>query len=135
MSDAAAISSESLSRHLELALGHSACFEEYQELYRKGHPGITAVIREFAARLAETLCHVDELKNPEIILVGGELAVWFDSLCPLLKAEMATRKITVPVREGLLGADAASLGAVRICLDQFMNKKQSITAGLTASRA
>lgn len=135
ISDAAAISSESLSRHLELALGHSACFEEYQELYRKGHPGITAVIREFAARLAETLCHVDELKNPEIILVGGELAVWFDSLCPLLKAEMATRKITVPVREGLLGADAASLGAVRICLNQFMNKKQSITAGLTASRA
>ena len=55
ISDAAAISSESLSRHLELALGHSACFEEYQELYRKGHPGITAVIREFAARLAETL--------------------------------------------------------------------------------
>ncbi len=66
----------------ELALGHSACFEEYQELYRKGHPGITAVIREFAARLAETLCHVDELKTPRSSLWAGELAVWFDFSVP-----------------------------------------------------
>lgn len=133
--DGGAITAESLSRNLEQALGRGACFEEYQELYRKGHPGITAVIQEFAAQLAEVLCYVDELKNPEVILVGGELAVWFDSLCPLLKTEMAARNMSVPVQEGLLGANAASLGAVRICLDHFMTKRQTLAAGLTASRA
>lgn len=116
------ISAESLSRHLEQALGHSAYFEEYQELYRTGHPGIVSVIREFSSRLAETIGQVNEQKNPEIILLSGEPAVWFESLYPLLKTEMAARKITVPVREGLLGADAASLGAVRLCLDRLMEQ-------------
>lgn len=131
----AAITADSLSHHLEQALGHSACFEEYQELYRKGHPGITVVIREFAARLAEALCHVDELKKPEIILVSGELAVWFESLYPLLKTEMAARGICVPVREGLLGADAAPLGSVRLCLDHFKKQETVSTGGPDRQRS
>lgn len=128
----ASISSEALSRNLEQALGRSACFEEYQELYRKGHPGLAAVLQDYSANLAVALENIETLQDPEIILVGGELAVWYDVLCPLLKTEMNSRKMTLPVREGLLGSDAAPLGAVRVCLNHFMNERQSAAAGLAA---
>lgn len=129
------ITTEALYRNLEQVLGHIVCFEEYQELYRKGHPGIVAVLQDYAANLAVALSNIERLHHPEIILIGGELAVWYDILCPLLKTEMNSRRMTVPVRDGLLGPDAASLGAVRVCLNHFMTERQAMAAGLEVHRA
>ncbi len=126
------LSLPAFSSALEEAFGRSACFEEYEDRFRRGDPRISAVLRSFSADLADLVKIIAHRENPDRILIGGDLTVWFQSFFPFLEQELQARRLSLVIETGQLGTNAGCLGAVRICLDRSPDRKEPVAGPVSA---
>lgn len=69
------------------------------------------VFEEFGQNLSEFLTSFIIKKNPEIIILGGNISQASDLFLPALENGLAKNSINIPVRKTTLGEDACLMGA------------------------
>ncbi|WP_198143016.1 ROK family transcriptional regulator [Stigmatella aurantiaca] len=91
----------------------------------QGDPKVRQVLDEVGTHLGFALSHLVNLMNPELIVLGGNLAVIAQLLMPTLKralAEHTLRPLLEDVRLEVspLGADAVPMGGIALALEGFL---------------
>ncbi|MFK3732265.1 ROK family protein [Streptomyces sp. NPDC088090] len=80
-----------------------------------------AVLGAGARALGEALGGIVNMTDPELVLVGGGVSgcgpAWWDPLREAFEAQLLEPLKDVELRPGLLGGDAAVLGAARLALE------------------
>lgn len=75
---------------------------------------IQELFNEFAVNLAVILTDFVKAEQPEVIVIGGNIANASDLFFPLLKTQLQQQQITVPVVKATLGEAAALIGAASL---------------------
>lgn len=75
---------------------------------------ISALFQEFSVNLAAFLGNFVRDEQPEIIVIGGNIANASDLFFPLLKEELKKQQIEIPVVTATLGEAAALIGAASL---------------------
>lgn len=75
---------------------------------------IPALFQEFSVNLAAFLGNFVRDEQPEIIVIGGNIANASDLFFPLLKEELKKQQIEIPVVTATLGEAAALIGAASL---------------------
>jgi predicted NBD/HSP70 family sugar kinase len=114
-------SGRAVARQLTAAGVPASSGREVRELLRSGNADASRLTQEAGRRIGEVMATVVCLLNPEVVLVGGDLAS-----APLLAGiretlyrlalPRATRHLTLQM--GTLGDDAPVVGLTRLVVDQ-----------------
>ncbi|WP_162052519.1 ROK family protein [Pontibacter pamirensis] len=72
---------------------------------------VQTVFNEFGQHLAQFLLPYMEREKPEVVVIGGNIAQALDLFEPALLQTLVSQGITVPVKQGELGEEAALIGA------------------------
>lgn len=75
---------------------------------------ISALFQEFSVNLAAFLGNFVREEQPEIVVIGGNIANASDLFFPLLKEELKKQQIEIPVVTATLGEAAALIGAASL---------------------
>jgi glucokinase len=83
---------------------------------RMGDELCTAVVRNVGVMLARGIAAIENILDPQAIIVGGGVARSFDLLLPIIREELpslvlAMSERTTDLRPSALGYDAALVGA------------------------
>ena len=116
-------SSLAVARLLARSRGGSVSVEGLLSLVAHGDRGATRAVAEAAQAVGEALATVVNLFNPELILVGGDLAATGETVLGPLRAAIERYAIApaanaVKVGAGALGDRAEVLGAVALILGE-----------------
>ncbi|WP_291909360.1 ROK family protein [Chitinophaga sp. CB10] len=82
---------------------------------------IKGIFQEFAANLAAFLVPFVQDENPEVIILGGNIANASPLFLPALIVELAAHQIHIPVRIAMLGESAAIIGAASVWFGEPVN--------------
>jgi predicted NBD/HSP70 family sugar kinase len=123
---------------LETYVSEAAVLARLTELGRKlpdiwavaageqGDPVIHQVLDEVGTHLGFALSHLVNLLNPELIVLGGNLAAIARLIMPALKRALAEHTLKpllgdVRIEVSPLGADAVPMGGIALALEGFLN--------------
>lgn len=85
---------------------------------RDGDPAGQAIVRSVAHRMARTVAVISTMLNPDVVIIGGAIAVAGDTLLDPVKEAIAPLTKRAPtIAASTLGNHAVSLGAIRHALD------------------
>lgn len=100
-------------RYKELSGNTVRDVKELTELY--GTVGcVRKIFSEFVGNLADFLGHFAKKENPEVIVMGGNIAQCSDLFLADLLKTLALAGVTAPLVKAKLGEDAAILGAASL---------------------
>lgn len=109
--------------------GREPTLPELVEAARHGETWARTAIGEVATRFAKGLAAVRALLDPEVIVLGGELAELGPILLAAVVDALATEELSQPRLElSTLGADAIIHGAIRHSLSWVERERFDITA-------
>ncbi|MFC8793918.1 ROK family protein [Streptomyces cinereoruber] len=101
-----------------------ASLAEVSALASAGDAEARAVLALGARALGEALGGIVNMTDPELLLVGGGVSgcgpEWWEPLREAFEAELLAPLKGVELRPGLLGGDAAVLGAARLALEALL---------------
>ncbi|MFC8176748.1 ROK family protein [Streptomyces sp. NPDC057325] len=104
--------------------GSAASLAEVSALASAGDAEARAVLARGARALGEALGGIVNTTDPELVLIGGGVSgcgpEWWGPLREAFEAELLTPLKDVELRPGLLGGDAAVLGAARLALEALL---------------
>jgi glucokinase len=81
---------------------------------------VPAIFEEFGKNLADFLLEFIMLDNPEVIVMGGNIANASDLFLPAVMKEFGLRSINKPIKKAILGEDGAILGAASCWYERFL---------------
>lgn len=111
---------------------------EVAEAARAGDPALLAILERVGERLGTALAHVCNLINPEMVVLGGNLAVVAGFIVPAVERALTEHALD-PVRRGMriqvspLGADAVQMGGVALAMEGFLAAPDGISPAPPAS--
>ncbi|MDA0179657.1 ROK family transcriptional regulator [Solirubrobacter phytolaccae] len=116
-------SSAAVARLLASSRDERITVERLLELVAGGDRGATRAVSEAASTIGEALASVVNLFNPQLLLVGGDLAAAGETLLEPLRTAIDRYAIgpaagAVTVSAGALGSQAEVLGAVALILGE-----------------
>ncbi|WP_242929063.1 ROK family protein [Pontibacter vulgaris] len=77
-------------------------------------PKVQQLFSEFADNLATFLSEFVKQEQPEVIVLGGNIAKTYNLFGGTLQEKLRERRITIPVKTAQLGEEAALLGAASL---------------------
>jgi glucokinase len=77
-------------------------------------PNVQVVFNEFAENLTSFLTFFIEEENPEVIIIGGNIANASNLFFPQVIENLAKKSITIPLRKSTLGESAVLLGSASL---------------------
>lgn len=81
------------------------------------HPWVKDIFDQFGQNLAVFLARFARNENPEVIVIGGNIAKSWHLFGPSIQDYFDTNQIDIPLKIALLGEDAALFGAVHQFID------------------
>ncbi|MFD3001529.1 ROK family protein [Pontibacter toksunensis] len=75
---------------------------------------VQTVLNEFGRHLAEFLLPYIDSENPEVIVIGGNIAQALHLFQPALQQTLVSEGSNVPVKQAVLGEEAALIGAASV---------------------
>lgn len=97
-----------------LRLADHATLRDLASSAQRGETGTLAAVREIATRFAKGVAALRALLDPEVIVIGGDMADLGAVLVDAVVAALAGEELNQPRLElSTLGADAIVLGAIR----------------------
>jgi glucokinase len=85
------------------------------------------VFAEFAENLSEFLISFVEKDNPEVIVIGGNIANASELFFPQVEEILRKHRIQVPIRKAILGEEAAIIGAASCWYERKLSSLNTIT--------
>jgi predicted NBD/HSP70 family sugar kinase len=94
-----------------------------------GDVAATRALHEIAARFAKGVNAIRALLDPEVIVVGGDMAIFGDALLEALTASLAGERLAQPrIELSRLGADAVVQGALHQALGTAERERLTVLA-------
>lgn len=112
-----------VARLLERSIGRPTTPDELLDLVASGHRGARRAIADAGQAVGMVISWVVNVLNPELVVIGGELAAAGDILLDPIRASIHRHSIpgaaaSATVTAGMLGDRAAVLGAAALILAQ-----------------
>jgi glucokinase len=111
-----------LKRYEELSGNQARDVKHLCELL-PSEPFVQIVFDEFADNLVEFLTFFVEKENPQVIIIGGNIANASHLFFPATIKGLAAKSINIPVRKSLLGESAVLLGSASLWSEQLLFTK------------
>lgn len=111
---------------------------EVAEAARAGDPALLAILERVGGRLGTALAHVCNLVNPEMVVLGGNLAVVAGFIVPAVERALAEHALG-PIRQAMriqvspLGADAVQMGGVALAMEGFLAAPDALPPAMPAT--
>lgn len=83
-------------------------------------PIVPVIFEEFGRNLADFLVEFIMLDNPEVIVMGGNIANASNLFLPTVEKDLQSRGISKPIKKAILGEDGAILGAASCWYEKFL---------------
>ncbi len=87
------------------------------------NPSIQIIFNEFAHNLTGFLTYFINKQNPEVIIIGGNIANASDLFFPLVIESLKKKSINIPIKKAILGERAAILGSASLWSEHLINAK------------
>lgn len=124
-----------VARLLERSIGEPVSVERLLELVAAGDRGARRAVGDAGTAVGRAVAAAVNLLNPELVVIGGELAAAGDALLEPIRAAIARHAVqpaagAVQVMRGALGDRAEVLGAAALILTQ---SPRTLVQNLTAA--
>jgi glucokinase len=89
----------------------------------ESEPTVQFIFDEFAENLAEFIAYFANKNNPDVVIIGGNIANASDLFLPQVIAKLANHSIKIPIQKSLLGESAVLLGSASLWREQLLFSK------------
>lgn len=120
-------SGTAIANQASLVLGHSMSAKDVFALARDGHSSATSIIDQAAACIAQVLCDLQLIVDPEVFVLGGgvsEAGRFFLDRIQTAADRNALEFAPVNIRQTELGTDAGVIGAACVAAQQIVDSQK-----------